>query len=162
MREKLRCMGSISQGVYVVGVRMGGSYNLMTASFVAPVSFNPCSIALSVSRRHYTVDLLREQGAFALSVLAEGQEEVARRCGCQSGRKTDKSRLVAYDLAERGLPVIREATAYLICKVRQTVDYEDRVLFLAEVEKGSFTERPPLHYVPREFFPPRLEETEGA
>ena len=78
MSEKSVCMDAIPQGVFILGTRMGDSYNLMTAAFVTQVSFNPCSVAVSVANNHYTAELIAQQGQFSLSVLAEGQEAEAK------------------------------------------------------------------------------------
>ena len=49
MKEILKCMDKIPQGVFLVGTKKGEGYNLMTAAFVTQVSFNPASIAVSVA-----------------------------------------------------------------------------------------------------------------
>ena len=41
MKEILKCMDKIPQGVFLVGAKKGEGYNLMTAAFVTQVSFNP-------------------------------------------------------------------------------------------------------------------------
>ena len=61
MSEKSVCMDAIPQGVFILGTRMGDSYNLMTAAFVTQVSFNPCSVAVSVANNHYTAELIAQQ-----------------------------------------------------------------------------------------------------
>ena len=60
MKEILKCMDKIPQGVFLVGTKKGEGYNLMTAAFVTQVSFNPASIAVSVANNHYTAELIRE------------------------------------------------------------------------------------------------------
>lgn len=151
MKKIQQCMDTIPQGVFIVGTQMGDTYNLMTAAFVMQVSFNPCSLAVSVANAHYTAELVSQQGRFSLSVLAEGQEAEAKACGFQSGRRTDKSQKVSYRL-EEGLPVIEGAASYMICQVKQTVVFEDHTIFLAEILSGDFTEARPMIYDSKEFF----------
>ena len=115
MKEILKCMDKIPQGVFLVGAKKGEGYNLMTAAFVTQVSFNPASIAVSVANNHYTAELIREQERFSLSVLAEGQEAAAKACGFESGRKTDKSKRVQTHLMAPGLPVLDGAAAAMVC-----------------------------------------------
>ena len=115
MKEILKCMDKIPQGVFLVGAKKGEGYNLMTAAFVTQVSFNPASIAVSVANNHYTAELIREQERFSLSVLAEGQEAEAKACGFESGRKTDKSKRVQTHLMAPGLPVLDGAAAAMVC-----------------------------------------------
>lgn len=151
MKELLHCMDAIPQGVYLVGTKKGEGYNLMTAAFVTQVSFNPASLAVSVAKPHYTAELIQAQGEFTLSILAEDQYQAAKDCGFQSGRKADKASRVAYHL-EDGLPVLDGAAAWLRCKLRETVDFEDHHLFLAEITAGERTDKPPMIYHSEEFF----------
>lgn len=151
MNELLNSMDAIPQGVFVVGTRKGEGYNFMTAAFVTQVSFNPASIAVSVAKPHYTAELIQERGEFSLTVLAEGQTQVAKDCGFQSGRRADKAARVCYHL-EQGLPVLDGSAAWLVCKVRQTVDFEDHIVFLAEITAGERTEATPMIYRSHDFF----------
>ena len=153
MKDKLKCMDTIPQGVFIIGPRMNETYNFMTAAFVTQVSFNPCSLAVSIANAHYTADLIKEQGQFSVSVLAQTQKKEAIACGFQSGRKTDKSKRVEFRLTEQGLPVISGAASYMICKVKQTVVYEDHTVFFAEIEDGECTDAPAMVYVSTDFFP---------
>lgn len=153
MKEILKCMDKIPQGVFLVGAKKGEGYNLMTAAFVTQVSFNPASIAVSVANNHYTAELIREQERFSLSVLAEGQEAAAKACGFESGRKTDKSKRVQTHLMAPGLPVLDGAAAAMVCRVRQVVKYEDHTVFFAEIEAAEETEAKPLPYVSGDYFP---------
>ena len=152
MNKKAICMDTISQGVFILGTRMGERYNFMTAAFAMQVSFNPCSVAVSVANAHYTAELITQQKQFSLSVLAEGQEAEAKACGFQSGRKVDKSTRVCYRVTEQGLPVIEGAASYMICKVRQTVVYEDHTIFFAEIEDCARTDARPMVYHSKVFF----------
>ncbi len=153
MNDKLNYMDTISQGVFIIGTKMNKSYNFMTAAFITQISFNPCSIALSIAQNHYTAELIENQGQFSISVLAEGQELEAKSCGYQSGRDFDKSKRVKYHITEQDLPVIEGVVSYLICKVKQSVVYEDHIVFLAEVVEGKYTDKKPMIYISKKFFP---------
>lgn len=153
MANKQECMDTIRQGVFIVGTRMNETYNFMTAAFVTQISFNPCSVALSVANDHYTSELIQAQGEFSLSVLAKGQELEAKSCGYQSGRKFDKAKRVKFHVTDQGLPVIEGAAAYMICKVKQTVVYEDHTVFFADIADGDCSGAEPMVYVSKDFFP---------
>lgn len=152
MADKLKCMDTISQGVFIIGTRMNETYNFMTDAFVTQVSFNPCSIALSVDLSHYTAKLIQNQGQFSISVLAEGQELEAKNCGYQSGCDFDKAKRMKYQI-EQNLPVIDGAASYMICKVKQSVVYEDHIVFFAEIVEGEYTDKKPMIYISKKFFP---------
>ena len=153
MTDKLKCMDTILQGVFIIGTRLNETYNFMTAAFVTQVSFNPCSIAISIAQDHYTAELIQNQGQFSISVLAEGQELEAKNCGYQSGRDFDKAKRVKYHITEQNLPIIDEAASYMICKVKQSIVYEDHIVFFAEIVGGEYTDKKPMAYVSKVYFP---------
>ena len=64
--------------------------NLMTASFVMPVSFAPSYVAFAVAPSRYTWELLKEVPEFTINMLTNVQEEISEICGSYSGRDVDK------------------------------------------------------------------------
>lgn len=152
MGNKLKCMDTICQGVFIIGTRKEKTYNFMTAAFATQISFNPCSLAVSVADDHYTAELMKEQGDFTISVLAEGQELEAKSCGYQSGRKFDKASRVKYQVIEQGLPVVEGVAAWMYCKVKQVIHYADHTIFIAEIADGVYTEATPMIYDSKKFF----------
>lgn len=152
MTEKMELMNTISQGVYVIGTKTNDTYNLMTAAWLTQVSFVPCRIALSVGRTHYTAELIKNQGSFTISVLAKGQENIAKACGYDSGLKVDKTKRVDFKLTEEGLPVISNAVAHMTCSVTETYDIGDHFLFIAEIQGGELTKEETLLYVSETYF----------
>ncbi|MGL6200782.1 MAG: flavin reductase family protein [Lachnospiraceae bacterium] len=152
MTDKIRLMDTVTQGVYIVGTKMKDTYNLMTAAWLMQVSFNPCRIALSIERTHYTAELIKNQGLFTISVLAKGQESVAKACGFQSGRTVDKSKHVAFEVTDKDLPIIKGCHAYLTCKISEDFDIGDHFLFVAEIQDGNIINSQPLKYSSETYF----------
>ncbi len=54
---------------------------------------------------------------------------------------------------EQNLPVIDGAASYMICKVKQSVVYEDHIVFFAEIVEGEYTDKKPMIYISKKFFP---------
>lgn len=152
MSDKKRLMDTVTQGVYIVGTKMKDTYNLMTAAWLMQVSFNPCRIALSIERTHYTAELIKNQGFFSVSVLAKGQESVAKACGFQSGRAVDKSKHVTFEVTDMDLPIIKDCYAYLFCKTSESFDIGDHFLFIAEIQDGKLINNDPLIYSSETYF----------
>ena len=84
-------MNAITQGVYVIGAKNGEKKNLMTAAWLTQISSRPNQILVAVSAGHYTAEMLQNNAHFTISVLAKGQEEVAKACGFVSGRNAEKT-----------------------------------------------------------------------
>jgi len=152
MLNKLELMDRITQGVYIIGTEMKDSYNFMTAAWITQVSFSPCRVVVSVDKSHYSADLMKERKRFTISVLAKGQEKIAKVCGFQSGKTVDKSEKVDYVLNEDGLPVLKDCAAFLGCKVTGIFDVGDHLLFLAEIESGEIGDDEPMVYVSSVYF----------
>ena len=81
----------LTNGLYVVGVAHGSERDAFTAAWITQVSFDPLLVALSVNPGHASFPLLAAAGAFAVSILGQGQLELARHFGTQSGRSASTS-----------------------------------------------------------------------
>src|SRR5215212_6067025 len=113
-----------------------GDMNVMTASWLTPVSFRPVLIGLCVHQGNLTHDLIKKGGEFAINVPTVELIRQVRYCGSVSGR--DQSKLTATGLHEEGPHFIRpvlieECIANLECSVVEMIAPGDHTLFVAEV-----------------------------
>ncbi len=123
----------IPQGVFVVTTRFGEKINGMTAAWVSQVSFRPRLLSVSIAPQRYTYELIKESGIFCLNVLGEGQVDIAKHFGFQSGREVDKFAGWEYFSALKGSPVLKEAIAYFECQVVSSYEAGDHMLFIGEL-----------------------------
>ncbi len=128
---------TITHGVYVVTTRTKERVNGMTAAWISQVSMNPLMLMVSIAPARYTHGLIKESGYFAVNVLAEGQEKIARDFGFRSGRKHDKFKDVPYFDASNGSPVLRDALAYFECKLANAFTAGDHSLFVGTVVEAK-------------------------
>jgi flavin reductase (DIM6/NTAB) family NADH-FMN oxidoreductase RutF len=126
----------LGYGVYVIGVAHDGRRDAFTAAWLMQVSFDPLLLALSVNPANASYPLLRESGRFAVSVLARGHLELARRFGTRSGRDEDKLAGVAWRPGQGGVPILEAAPAFLECEVVERRPAGDHVLVMARVVGG--------------------------
>lgn len=124
---------AITHGVYIVTTRTKERINGMTAAWVSQVSMNPLLLMVSIAPARYTYGLIKESGYFAINVLAEGQEELARSFGFRSGRKHDKFQNIPYFNALNGSPVLNDAMAFFECKLTDTFTAGDHSLFIGSI-----------------------------
>jgi flavin reductase (DIM6/NTAB) family NADH-FMN oxidoreductase RutF len=127
----------LTNGLYVVGVAHASKRDAFTAAWITQVSFDPLLIALSVNPGHASFPLLTAAGAFAVSILGQGQVEMARHFGTQSGRSVDKLANQRWQPATGGAPVLSDAIGYLECQVIARHTAGDHELVLAQVVGGS-------------------------
>ena len=95
----------ITAGVYIIGTAGKGKRDAFTAAWVMQVSFDPPLLALSINPGHASYPLLHDGGGFTVSVLREGQEEMARHFGLASARERDKLAGVRWRPGARGAPI---------------------------------------------------------
>ena len=133
----LSLLRRLTNGLYVVGVAHGIKRGGFTAAWITQVSFDPLLIALSVNPGHASFPLLTGAGAFAISILGQGQLELARHFGTQTGRSIDKFATQRWQPAAGGAPVLSDAIAYLDCRIVACHPAGDHALMLSEVVGGA-------------------------
>ena len=146
-----RSLGQMMHGVQVVGASRGGVERAYCSHWVMQVSFEEPLLMASVSPKHDTFPLIEASGEFAVSVLA-GDQVAQGQYFSYPGRKF---RHIAAEFLDHypgtDLPVVRDAIAWLRCRVVDRKDLSDHVLFFAEVEavEALRLREPPLLYSSR-------------
>ncbi|SRR5579885_3599255 len=141
-----RLFKTLTQGVYLIGVARGDERNAFTAAWVMQISFDPPLLALSIDPNHSSYRLLKESGAFSVSVLKRDQLDLAARFG-------DPAREGGLDEAEwatvrRSLPVLRGALAWFACEAVGDTPAGDHRLVTGKVIDGKLLDAraQPLSY----------------
>jgi flavin reductase (DIM6/NTAB) family NADH-FMN oxidoreductase RutF len=146
-----RCLGQMMHGVQVVGASWEGVSRAYTSHWVTQVSFAEPIVMASVSPRHDTYRLMIESRLFSVSILA-GDQVGAGQYFSYPGRKFH---YVADEFLASwgpdGLPVVRDAVAWLRCEIFDHKDLVDHRLCFARVTdvQGGRLREPPLTYSSR-------------
>ena len=151
-REFRTALGRFATGVTVVTVHSApGTIHGMTANSFASVSLEPMQILVSVNRTALTHSHLLEQKRFAVNILLEDQEPVARYFALQKQDPDEASRLGIRLLCnERGVPLLWPCLAQLDCDLCVAHESGDHSVFIGNVEAASVYEgRPLLFYASR-------------
>jgi len=128
-----RALQLLPSPVVVVGAADGPRRGGLTAAWVTRVSSEPAQLAVAVSPLRHTHGLLRDGGEFTVSVLREGQVEVARLFGLQTGRELDKwSRADSVPMGG-GAPALRDCAARLLCRLIGRHPAGDHEILVGEV-----------------------------
>jgi flavin reductase (DIM6/NTAB) family NADH-FMN oxidoreductase RutF len=148
MNEIAALFHRLTVGVYVVGVAHEGHRNAFTAAWVMQTSFDPLLLALSINPDNASYHLLHSGGGFAVSVLKQGQLDLARRFGTRSGRDEDKLAGVRWRAGRTGAPMLEEALAYFDCELTGRMRAGDHELVLGRVVEGRIlaSDAVPLAY----------------
>ena len=142
-----RALAQLASGVTVVSSLHEGSQQAMTVSAFCSVSLEPPMVLFCADKRSRTHALVAASGSFAVSFLREDQRSLS---DLFAGRGSDEDRQEALSAAERapsGCPLIRRALAWLDCRVVQSHDAGDHVIYVGEVQDvGVGDAAPPLIY----------------
>ena len=108
---KKTALRAIPYGLYVLAAETkAGQVTAATVNWVTQASFEPPLVAVGVKRDSGGHDIIREAGAFSLSVLGEGQQ---------------------------GAPILEAAIAALECELVTTIEEGDHSLFLGKVVEAA-------------------------
>lgn len=140
-------VGRFATGVTVVTTRdEQGNLAGLTANAFASVSVDPPLVLVCLDDRSQTFGYLKEAGVFAVHILAEGQEHLARRFADAS---RDKSLLVDWRVGDHGTPSLRHCLASMECRVVHQYRGGDHVIVVGEVERlhvDPEQDKPLLYY----------------
>jgi len=128
-----------------------GKENVMTASFVMPISFEPKYLAFSISPERETFKNLSETKEFTLNLVSKEMKKIAEICGSYSGKEKDKFKLAGIE-KERGefvkAPLIKQSPISFECKVEKMEKFGDHFIVVGKVVKEHIRKKdfiPLLH-----------------
>ncbi|MCX8200153.1 MAG: flavin reductase family protein [Candidatus Micrarchaeota archaeon] len=119
--------------VVLISASDGKSDNVMTAAWCMPLSFDPPMFGVAISKKRFTWQLIEKSRAFAINLVSAEMKGQAIICGTKSGKDTDKFKLAGLKKEKGKLTVIvGDAPASIECKVVESVEAGDHVLFVGE------------------------------
>ncbi|GAB4448281.1 MAG: flavin reductase family protein [Chloroflexi bacterium OHK40] len=136
-------MGHFATGVTVVTTAHHGRLSGITVSSFTSLSLRPTLVLICIDHRASSHAAIAEAGAFAVNILAEGQEYLSRRF---ASAEAEKFTAGTYELSPRGLPLLRGALARIECTLQSTLPGGDHSIFVGEVVAASCHDGRPLLY----------------
>jgi flavin reductase (DIM6/NTAB) family NADH-FMN oxidoreductase RutF len=131
---KKHVLRSLVYGLYALGVKRGAGAHMMTVNWLTQVSFEPPMLAVAIEREAQTLPLVRDAGAFAISVFPSGARQLAGKLGRSSASVANKMDGIAHHPGpQTGAPLLDEASGWLECRVVAEHSAGDHVLVVAEV-----------------------------
>ncbi len=144
--EFRRVLAHLATGVTVVtATEPTGTARGLTASAVASVSLDPPLVLACVDREADTHDCIDRARAFAVSILGEEEEALARRFAGDD--VADKFHGVSHRTEVTGAPVLDGSVGWVDCRLWATYDGGDHSIFVGRVVAGDAGPGSPLvHY----------------
>ncbi len=145
-----RVAGQFASGIMVVTTRAGGVDHAMTVTAFASVSLEPQRVLFCAEKIARFHDAVLAAGSWAVSVLDEDSEKIARWLATR-GRPLDGQLAgIAHHLGpQTGAPVLDQALGVLECRTTAVHDGGDHSIVVGEVIGVSEPRpggRPLIHY----------------
>lgn len=131
-------MGQINNPTQIVLItsRYKDKDNVMAMTWWTKTSFQPNLYIISVAKIRYSYELIRKSKCFVINFMPYEFKDKILICGKKSGKDFDKFKECGFHKIEAekiNCPIIKEAIAYLECKIVKKIDSGDHTLFLGEV-----------------------------
>ncbi len=137
-------MNKVKTGAYIpfpaapivlVGADVDRRANFAAVGFVSGVNLDPAIISISLNKRHYTAEGIKENGTFSINIPAAGHVEAVDYCGIVSGRRVDKSNLFSTFYGELDTaPMIEEFPITCECRCTgQMMEFAMDTVYFGEV-----------------------------
>lgn len=138
VREELRSvMRNFATGVCVVSTYTdapaGRVHNALTVNSLTSLSLDPPLVSISIRLESSFLDELMESGVWAVSVLDDGGEDLARIFARPEPERRASLRSLPTEPGSATGAVILDGTAWLECRYHQHVVTGDHVLVIGEV-----------------------------
>ncbi|MGH2735895.1 MAG: flavin reductase family protein [Actinomycetota bacterium] len=143
-RASLRKFAS---GITIVTVALGDALYGMTCTSFASVSLDPPLVLVCLENDSHTLNAVTQARSFAVSVLGEAHEDLARAFSTPG---TKPFHLLG-GRAEDGAPMADEPPAWLECSVEKIFEAGDHHVVLGLVEACGTNGNKPLLYFDRRY-----------
>ncbi len=149
LRSVLRQWAS---GITVVTAGLDGALHGMTVSSFSSISLEPPLISVNIERRTRTFSLMTEAGAFAISILANDQQDLAQHFGGGIPDTEERLEGLSYQLGPLGSPLLEGCLASMECRVQATLPAGTHSIFVGEVKTWNIQNgKLPLVYWRRDY-----------
>ncbi|MEE9166847.1 MAG: flavin reductase family protein [Candidatus Neomarinimicrobiota bacterium] len=135
----------IENGVFVLTARWENYSFASTVTWVTQTSFKPPLVAIAVKTDSGIYQGVKNSMRFGLHIVGEDQESFAASFFKPSRSDGSTINGHAYGLSPSGIPILRDASAFLECRVTGVVEEGDHHVFVGEVvEAGVRDDSKPL------------------
>ncbi|MGH1483636.1 MAG: flavin reductase family protein [Geminicoccales bacterium] len=152
--------GSFITGVTVVTTVDGSGQPLgFTANSFSSVSLDPPMLLVCPGRFLTSFPVFSACSAFAVSILAEGQEDISNIFASFKG---DRFADVAWSPDVHGIPVIDGAAAHFSCETAEAIAAGDHMVLIGAIRDYACSDAQGLGYVGGQYFSLGLERRATA
>jgi flavin reductase (DIM6/NTAB) family NADH-FMN oxidoreductase RutF len=127
-------MGHFATGVTIITAMDGDEPVGLTAQSFTSLSLDPPLVLVCVVSGTAAADMIEQNRSFAVNILGSHQEPLSRYFSWKDRpRGAAAFTEIPHHTAITGCPLIRGAAAYLDCRLADTHEAGDHVIFIGEV-----------------------------
>ena len=130
-------LGHVPSGLFILTARHGSNETGMLASWVQQCSFQPPQVTVAVNKERFILEWLADGMPFTINVISEGQINLKKHFGRGFAPGEPAFHGLEVTHTGTGAAILKEAHAYLDCRVAARVDAGDHVLVIGEVVGGA-------------------------
>ncbi len=127
----------IPSGVFVVASENNGERSAILVSFVQQAGFDPPTVTVAVNASRPLLRTIRESGHFAVSTLSAESRNSLKRFWNGVPEGADPFEGLDFETHRTGIPILKDAVAFVECELRGTFDVGDHVLCVGTVLNGG-------------------------
>ncbi len=133
-----QALGRIVGSLCIVTCQQGEVKGAMLASWVSQATFNPPGFTVAVAKDRAIESLLHKDSYFVLNILQEGQYlALMKKFLKPFAPGEDRFVGVNLETASKGSPILKDALAYLECRVDNRMECGDHWVVYAIAEEGK-------------------------
>lgn len=129
-------LGRVPSGLFIVTACHGAEETGMLASWVQQCAFDPPHVTVALKRGRPMIDWLTEGAPFTINILDDSQTDMVAHFGRGFAHGEPAFEGLEMDRPDDGAPILREALAFLDCRVTGRVTVGDHDLILGRVVAG--------------------------
>jgi flavin reductase len=142
-KKQRQILGHFATGVTVVTTDGEAGSHGLTANAFASLSLDPPLVLVAVDKRAATLEYLKKNLCFAVSILRLEQEAVSTRFATPGPKDFSDLNIIT---AETGSPILADCLAFLDCRVYDILPGGDHDIFVGEILAGEYQGGEPLLY----------------
>ncbi|MBU0732412.1 flavin reductase family protein [Patescibacteria group bacterium] len=126
--------------VVLITCRQGEKDNIITLAWHMPLSFEPMIYGIALGFTRYSYEMIKKSGVYVVNFMSLDYEREVLYIGKHSGSEYDKFKETSLESEEAAMidcPVIKQASAFLECQVKEEIKTGDHALFAGEVMRAE-------------------------
>jgi flavin reductase (DIM6/NTAB) family NADH-FMN oxidoreductase RutF len=146
INEAKKALYNLTYGVYLVTSYLDGTPGGATVVWVTQSSKEPLAVMVGLMEDSRTGEMIEKSKVFAINILNTEQDLLIKRFSTKLP-SADKFNGIDYIMKRTGSPIIKDAVAYIDCRLTQTIKPGSHKIYLGEVvDANMLSKKSPAIY----------------